>query len=774
MDAIVKFGLIFLIVYCPLAFGSVHAFSFTLMEIVVLTLGFAWLMQKIHGIERDGRLTVINTPLLYFVLPFIGLMAIQLLPWPASWVKIISPNTVATYQQAWGEVPPFISLSLHRYGTRLGLFKVLAYAGVFFLVINWADTRERIRSIVTALIVIGSVEAIYGILAHIGGHNHIWWYKRIWYTETVTGTYVNRNHLAGLLELVIPIAFGLLVATSRKTEEKESGQSGSRIGGLRGFILGLRVEDHVRAKKILLIFLTVVMALALFLSGSRGGILSLTAAFLFMSVILAFRRRFRRYAVTGLIIGALAVGYGIYTGLDTTISRFERLGNDAETRLRYAKTSLEILRDFPLLGTGWGTFGEVYRRYQDRKDTSFVIDHAHHDWIELGTEMGVLGLGLVIVTFLFCLGYFIRLWRERKNRFSVGIGLGGMVAMVSLALHSFTDFNIHIPANALLLSVVTGITLASLRLHHHSYRSSDRHSGHNVHGRNGGRNEHGGQGRHGRRDRQDAWCIPFPGWLQWPATLVLAVGFGLIVAVIWRPLAAERFLPTLPDSTRQQKKDPALSDVCRAIQYDDGNAQYFYRLAMVLKEKHEDGGQNQNQDQSPDSAQSLDRDRTKDDLGHQSRDMVGTEKIAGLPVPEGRTEDDLITLALQQAIRLNPMNPSYHLWLGRHLLNALEESEKHQAEDILRRAEREFDRAIYFMPESAEINFFVGSYWIWKSKMVDDEQSYREAFDYFINYFRKTYQINRRYRGRIQKLVKQYYPVEEIAAKIFRSDLPHL
>jgi tetratricopeptide (TPR) repeat protein len=432
------------------------------------------------------------------------------------------------------------------------------------------------------------------------------------------------------------------------------------------------------------------------------------------------------------------------------------LGHDAETRLRYAKTSLQVLRDFPLLGTGWGTFGEAYRRYQDRQDTFVVIDHAHHDWVELGAEMGVLGLGLIIVSFLFCLGYFIRLWRERKNSFSVGIGLGGMGAMVSLALHSFTDFNMHIPANALLLSLVIGITLASLRLHHQRGRS-----------RSLGR-------RAWQQNKQDTWCIPFPAWLRWPATLALAVGFGLTVVLVWRPLAAERFLPTLPDSTRQQKKNPALSDVCRAIQYEGGNARYFYRLAVVLKEKNGDGDQSQgqgqsqsrNQGQSP--AQGLGLGRMGEDLDNQSRDMVCLGKVADLLVNKGDTANDLITLALQKAIRLNPMNPSYHLWLGRHLLNALGKSEEYQARAIIERAEREFDRAVYFMPESAEINFFIGSYWIWKSKIVDDEQSYLAAFDCFISYFRKAYQINKGYGRRIRKVVQQYYPVEEIAGKIFQ------
>ncbi len=135
---------------------------------------------------------------------------------------------------------------------------------------------------------------------------------------------------------------------------------------------------------------------------------------------------------------------------------------DSKVRIRFAKTSMDLRKDFPLLGTGWGTFMEAYRRYQRPEDEMYELDHAHHDWIELGAEMGSLGLGLVIFTFLFCLGYFFSLWRKRKNSFSIGIGLGGMGAMVSLALHSFVDFNMHIPANALLLSMAMGIALASL------------------------------------------------------------------------------------------------------------------------------------------------------------------------------------------------------------------------------------------------------------------------------------------------------------------------
>jgi len=810
MDRAIKYGLIFLIIYCPLAFGAVHIFSFTLMEITVLGLWLCWLMKQLFsnpgrkgdfapGEGTEGRgavkrrvrrieLSFRKSPLNYFALAFIGLIILQVLPWPASWVKAVSPGTFRMYQAAWGKVPDFMTLSICNFSSKIGLFKILAYIGAFLLIINWADSREKIMALVLPFVLIGSIEAIYGLLTYLGKYRYIWWFQNIWYGGSVNGTYFNRNHLAGLLEMAIPMSFGLLVAMGSKS--REHNQGGGKLGGIRGFLLSLNIDDHDQARKILLIFLIAIMTLAIFLSGSRGGILSLAAAFMVMSTLLMSRSKTRRYAIAGLVIMLIALGYGLYTGLDATLKRFEnsKMSDDAQTRIRFAETSLGIVRDYPLLGTGWGTFEDAYRKYQDPKDDGLTIDHAHHDWVQLAAETGLVGFGVGIFFLVFCLGYFFFLWMKRKNSLSIGIGLGGMGAIISLALHSLTDFNMHIPANALLLSMVVGITLRALTYHRHR-RGEDRAAEEQL---------------RKKQQKQEKVTMYFPAWFRWPLALFLVTGFCYAVMLVRAPYLAEKVAPTLPDSTIRKIKDPTLEVVCKAISHEPTNAEYFYWLASILEEGGGDQQRKYDQPQvravleklhadargnesnawgnernernegnvSIEENASTEGNREKQEENHDGTDgkdgEEGEEGEDREDRKEGKAGNDLALLALKRAIMLNPANPYYHLKLAWHTLDQgkLDENMDH-FRSILAAAEDEFGRAVYFMPQSANINFSVGYYWIWKSKVVEDEKVYLFAFDRFIQYFQTTYRINNGYKKKIEQVVQQYYPIMDILTRIF-------
>ncbi|MEW5804093.1 MAG: O-antigen ligase family protein [bacterium] len=886
MDRVIKFGLIFLIIYCPLAFGAVHIFPFTLMEITVLVLWLCLLMKQVFksrrwkggGVpaapdwESSGRrqggadrrwverieLSFRKSPLNFFALAFLGLLILQSLPLPATWVKTFSPETFGMYQSALGKVPDFVTLSICPYSFKIGLFKILAYMGAFWLIINWADNREKITALVFPFILIGSFEAIYGILMYLGKCDFILWYQNIWYGGFATGTYVNRNHLAGLLEITIPMSFGLLVAMAGK--RKGYTQRSIAVGGIRGFLLNLNIEDHDQAKRILLMFLIAIMFLALLLSGSRGGILSLAVAFILMSVFLLFRSKVKRYALAGVAIVLIALGYGLLTGMSATLKRFEKLSDDAQIRVRFATTSLGIVRDFPLMGTGWGTFEKAYPKYQDPKDDKWVIDHAHHDWVELAAEMGLVGLGLGIFFLFFCLGYFFFLWKKRKNSLSVGIGLGGMGAITSLALHSLTDFNMHIPANALLLSIAVGVTQAALTYHHQSRGEEDPASD-------------GEHSRERKNEEQKKLTFYLPVWLQWPLALFLMAGFCYALMLVREPYLAEKLVPTLPDSTIKRKKDPTIGEICKAITIEPTNAEYFYWLASLLEESAADDqqkiqkmqntqkmqktyeqpvvlavlkklkvdGANQgskgnkrnkrSEDDEGSGSDNDDDDRRdngekhgsddgrmyggndgiyeltvgeiavrKDTAGEDTvkeaairddtvekaairDDAVGEDAVKEVAVRDEvvgeaavkkaavrEPENDYALLALERAILLNPSNPYYHLKLAWHTLDqGKQEENMDHIGSFLAAAEKEFDRAVYFMPQSAQINFSVGCYWIWKSKVVEDENAYLDAFAQFIQYFKNAYRINSSYKKNIQQVVQQYYPIKEVLERIFSS-----
>ena len=149
-------------------------------------------------------------------------------------------------------------------------------------------------------------------------------------------------------------------------------------------------------------------------------------------------------------------------------------------------------------------------------------------------------------------------------------------------------------------------------------------------------------------------------------------------------------------------------------------------------------------------------------------DVVWEKRLGIQGSKKGKAGNDLVFLALKRAIFLNPTNPYYHLKLAWHTLDQgkLDENLDHLG-SYLAAAEKELSRAIYFMPQSAHINFSVGCYWIWKSKVVEDEKTYLDAFDRFIRYFQTVYHINSGYKKKIQEVVQQYYPIKDILKKIF-------
>jgi O-antigen ligase len=151
-----------------------------------------------------------------------------------------------------------------------------------------------------------------------------------------------------------------------------------------------------------------------------------------------------------LVLVALALSTWI--GAETAIQRFSLLqASDVSLsrRISMARGAFHVFLDHPITGTGLGTLVDVYPRYETIYDGK-LVDHAHNDYVELLADAGLLG-GISGVSFLVLL--YQRSRRNlttRQSRFSRGLHAGGIVAVSGLLFHSFFDFNLHVPSNALL------------------------------------------------------------------------------------------------------------------------------------------------------------------------------------------------------------------------------------------------------------------------------------------------------------------------------------
>ncbi len=246
------------------------------------------------------------------------------------------------------------------------------------------------------------------------------------------------------------------------------------LNGMVFFALGAACLGRVAVwAKVLFAYLAAVCIAGTVLTLSRGGMLGLAAGmvvFLFLSFIaLGIGARDRRLGIFLVTLTVLAIGVGggyyLFSQSFTVKSRMERILDDTY-RVGLWPTALRQAQIEPLTGTGAGSFTQLSRRL---KEVASAADDtfAHNDWMQMVADFGFIGLVLVAGAFLFnwragFLG-FVSALRERMlissrpQSNSAAFEMGGLSALTAFAVHSFLDFNMQIPANALLAAAVAGM-----------------------------------------------------------------------------------------------------------------------------------------------------------------------------------------------------------------------------------------------------------------------------------------------------------------------------
>ena len=487
-DRIIKWGLIFLIVFTPLAFGTVHTWSYTLMELTVIFLLLIWLLKVIvtgQNPKGASHLQLVSTPLNLPILLFILLILFQLLPLPPKLVKHLSPNTYNLYKMTlpgydsesrkWKMASSTIDnrqstidnpqlttdhwrpLSLYPHATRTELFKILAYVGVFFLIINNIQTRRELNTLITTIIVMGVVIASFGLIQMFTWNGGIYWFwkSKFWPhgSGKAFGPYVLSCHFAGYMEMAIPLALGILFARLQPVFKD--------IKEWRGRLLTL----EARISKIVIILICIaIMTVAVFLSRTSAGIITTIFAFAFFAFFAGFprssRKRWTVLSVLALVLGASL----IWAGPEPIFKELSTVQAIPRGRFVAWKDTLGMIKDFPLLGSSVGTFQYLHPKYKSAEIGTLFWEHAHNDYLELLSEMGVLGFLLVCTGMGFFFFRVAKLLQARKDPYVRGVTLGGLTAIAAILFHSLADFNLHIPANALLFSIILGMTFAGVHV----------------------------------------------------------------------------------------------------------------------------------------------------------------------------------------------------------------------------------------------------------------------------------------------------------------------
>jgi O-antigen ligase len=446
MDRFLEIFHVLVIAGAVVAFGAVRPLAYSLMEVALFAATLALLVKQ----AREGR---IRFPLPLASVLVLGWIALSLVPLPVSLVNHLQPGRLGIPQAPGGPANAkfWVVLSVYPHATMLGLMKFLAYVCALVLAAYLFDSRRRKSVLVTGLIAVGVLEATYGSFQYLTGFQRIFGTPKVYYREQATGTYINHNHFAGLLEMVAPFALATAFYSYRIwIEERRRGPAGV-------------VSDRQRAalgRFLVYCFLVVVLVVSSFFSQSRAGIVSMLVS-IFLVGILAFVKVRRRAWIAGLLFALLvALGYGVWAGLEPVVARFEMLQQagylSTEGRLSVWRDAVGIMRDYPWTGSGLGTFGYVYRHYQTVLGR-FFFDHAHNDYVEFTCDIGFVGVVLLFLPIIYFVGRMIVSFLRDSRQYRPSVLLGCIGAAVALLLHSILDFNLQIPANALVFSTVLGL-----------------------------------------------------------------------------------------------------------------------------------------------------------------------------------------------------------------------------------------------------------------------------------------------------------------------------
>lgn len=432
-------ALIFGVVLAVIAFGGTETVSFAVVEILFFALA-AWLAARPVSASAFLRPA-------YFAVPALlaGVACLQLCPLPDGLLRILGTHRDFGSSH-WG------FLSLAPYQTRAQLLILLTCFVTFFLAIAVSAERSRKRRLVHALVMLGAGEAFYGLIQYLANWQSIFWYAKKYDLEEATGTYINRNHFAGLLEMILPFAVCLALYESEKTElnRKQRSRRSTRLS-----------SNLVKATPWFVVAVVVVAAIVF--SRSRMGLLSACASLIVVLGLNALQRKAVHVALTAAFV-VLSFGFAAWIGLRPALNRFENVGQELsgqdETRLSVWPGAVELIRERPLIGSGLGAFPIAYTALQSTFLTKFM-NHAHNDYLEVSVDLGIPAAVALFASIVWVLSRGIRTFLRAESRFERNVALACVGSITAILLHSLTDFNLYIPANALVLATILGITLAS-------------------------------------------------------------------------------------------------------------------------------------------------------------------------------------------------------------------------------------------------------------------------------------------------------------------------
>jgi O-antigen ligase len=394
MQWVLVLGLCSLLIFAVLAFGAVDEWSTFVFETGAGVLFLVWAGTQV--VSRQVKLA--KNPLHLPALLFFGLILAQ----------------VALRRSAYGYVTEYEALQYISYGI------------VLLIAAECVKEEEARKIFAFAMIFFGAGYAFFALVQELTPNGKIFWvHSPYFHGGSIYGSYVNHDHYAGLMEMLVPLPF---------------------VASMGHLLKG--------GQRVLVAFCAVLMASTIFLSGSRGGMLAFILEMVLFAALTLGKRRSPRIALGLTAVCILILALLIFLGEGQVLGRLGDLSPGI--RLNITKDSLRMFSQRPIWGWGLGTFPTVYPSFRSFY-TNLFVNEAHNDYAQLLVETGLFGFGLMVWFVISLYRHGLPTSRRWEFKWDGAVSLAALLGCTGILFHSFVDFNLQIPANAAMFYLLCGL-----------------------------------------------------------------------------------------------------------------------------------------------------------------------------------------------------------------------------------------------------------------------------------------------------------------------------
>jgi O-antigen ligase len=404
LGSILLYATFGLLMFGPLAFGAVEPWSTFVLEAGSALLLLVWLAKQ----WLDRELVVHWSPLFVPMAVFGLLILLQVA----------------------------FKFTAYRHDTVSGALLYCAYALLCFLVGQAFLRGAQARNLALIFTLYGFGLAAFALLYGMSPNGKLYWFYPLSQGGWIYGPYVNHNHYAGLMELLVPIP--LVLALTRLPADKE------------------RIAAGIAAA---------VMVGTIFLSGSRGGMLAIAFELAVLAVVLLGEKKRFRVVIGLAAFGLVLAGMLTWLGGKELTARVSSISTESRTeisggmRSSIDRDAVRMFRSKPILGWGLGTFPTVYPQFRSFY-TNFFVNEAHNDYLQLLVETGILGFAIMVWFLIVLYRRAVPKIRNWMTDVNAAVTLACTLGLSGILVHSVVDFNLQIPANAALFYVFCTIAAA--------------------------------------------------------------------------------------------------------------------------------------------------------------------------------------------------------------------------------------------------------------------------------------------------------------------------